>query len=113
MALACRLLEGPDRDLGADATLAAALLTRQGLEAALTRWWQAVLPAMVEATGRDQLVSLPFYLDDAALAGEVTWAWNRLSRLCHHTAYELPPPDHELRHLLDTVTRFARTTAHR
>lgn len=101
--LAETVIATPLSKLGADRPLAAVLLLRQALEEVLDDWWTATLPAMVATTRRDQLVTLPFYLDDPALTGEVTWAWNRLSATCHHHAYGVPPLDAELHRLLATI----------
>ncbi len=104
------LIDAP-RQLGADRTLAAALLVRQAMEAALDSWWATILPAMVDATDRAQQVTLPFYVGDTALAGDITWAWARLSATCHHHAYDLPPTNAEIESLIDVVNKFVELRA--
>lgn len=94
------------RAVGANRTIAAALLIRQALEAALDDWWRQVLPAMAETRDRAQQITLPFYLLDPRLAGDVTWAWSRLSGICHHLAYNLPPTIPEIDSLIDVVARL-------
>lgn len=94
------------RSVGADRTVAAALLVRQALEDAVDEWWADHIPAMAEASDRAQQISLPFYAPDAALAGDVIWAWNRLSTICHHHAYALPPTEAELERLIEVVERL-------
>lgn len=104
------LISVANRKLGTSRLLAAALLLRQALEEALDSHWARILPAMEAVSGRAQLVSLPFYLD-ARLAGDVNYAWCRLSAACHHDAYELPPSPNELGHLAEIVDQLARVAS--
>lgn len=106
LVLARSVVESAPRTVGADRTVAAALLIRQALEAALDGWWERILPAMVDTRDRAQQITLPFYLDDAVLAGDLTWAWARLSTICHHLAYDLPPTVPEVDTLIDVVARL-------
>jgi hypothetical protein len=106
-AMARQLAAEPNRKLGATRLLAAALLLRQALENALDGYWSRTVPEMVNVSGRAQLISLPFYVDPQ-LAGAVNFAWCRLSALCHHDAYELPPSLDELERLADIVESFER-----
>ena len=92
----------PDRKLGGTRPLAAALLLRQALEEALDDFWLGSQPGMENVSARAQLVSLPYYLD-TELAGDVTYAWYRLSAICHHDAYELAPSLGEVLHLAEIV----------
>lgn len=103
------LLAAPERRLGTTRFIAAALLLRQALEAALDSFWTTTVPGMEQVSTRAQLVSLPFYLPDQALAGAVALAWYRLSAVCHHHAYDLPPPVEELRDLAATVAQLVRS----
>lgn len=105
--LACE----PNRRLGATALLAGVLLLRQGLEDALDQFWRTTVPGMEMVSGRAQLISLGFYLDDSRLAADVTYAWHRLSDTCHHDAYELPPSLDEFGRLAEVVERLVRATA--
>jgi hypothetical protein len=106
LGVAEQLLSIPERRLGTTRFLAASLLLRQALEEALDGFWASKVPGMEEVSTRAQLVSLPFYLSDRALAGTVALAWHRLSAACHHHAYDLPPPLTELRDLAGTVKRL-------
>jgi hypothetical protein len=105
--MARQLATEPNRKLGATRLLAAALLLRQALEEALDQHWSRTVPEMVNVSGRAQLISLPFYVDPQ-LAGAVNFAWCRLSAVCHHDAYELPPSLDELERLADIVDSFER-----
>jgi hypothetical protein len=46
-------------------------------------------------------------LDQSGIATTTEYAWNALSRACHHHAYELAPTVSELKHLLSVVTQLA------
>jgi hypothetical protein len=105
-AVARQLNAASDRRLGASHQLAASLLLRQALEEALADWWDGVLLGVAGCSSRAQLVTLPFYLHDAALAHDVVFAWNRLSAICHHRVYELAPDPSEVERLLVIVGRF-------
>lgn len=109
--LARTVLTDAPRSLGADRTLAAAILVRQSLEEATDAWWAHRLPAMTEARDRAQQITLTFYLGDPQLAGDVTWAWSRLSCACHHHAYDLPPTPSEIEVLISVVARLVERTA--
>jgi hypothetical protein len=100
---------GADRKLGANRYLAAALLLRQALEAAVDQLWIARAPGLERCSSRAQLVSLPYYLE-AGLAQDAVYCWYRLSRHCHHDEYGLPPSQTELAHLSAIVRRLARGT---
>ena len=75
---------------------AAALLARQGIDAAMTELWELRAPAMRDVTTRCQLLCLGSFVRDAELAGRVHVAWEGLSRACHVRVYELPPTVGEL-----------------
>jgi hypothetical protein len=106
VATARSLIDSSDRQLGSTRLLAGALLLRQALEDSLDHYWSRTVPGMEKVSGRVQLVSLPFYLEPARLASDVTYAWYRLSASCHHDAYELPPAPEELVGLADIVDRL-------
>jgi hypothetical protein len=97
--------EESDRKLGGSPRLAAALLLRQALEAALDAFWSKTVPGMneKEVSSRAELISLPFYLEGGDLASRVRYTWYRLSTFCHHDAYELPPPKYELAECAATI----------
>jgi hypothetical protein len=48
-------------------------------------------------------------LDQSGTAAKAEYAWNALSRACHHHAYELAPTASELQHLLRVVTQLVDT----
>lgn len=75
---------------------AAALLGRQGLELGLRRFWVRRAAGLERTPMRCQLLSLPAFLRDQALAARASHAWSALSRACHHHEYELPPTHAEL-----------------
>lgn len=85
--------------------VAASLLYRQALETALHDFWSARVPGLDACSGRVQLVSLPFYVDDPEVSVGASYAWYRLSAVCHHDAYELPPDGAELTRLAQVVGR--------
>jgi hypothetical protein len=109
-AVACRLVADPDRKLGASRLLAAALLLRQALEDAIDAYWDQTVPALQDVSARAQLISLPFYLGPR-LAGDVTYAWNRLSVAGHHGTYQLPPAPGDLRNIARTIDHLIAATA--
>jgi hypothetical protein len=83
------------------------LLLRQALESALDDFWQRTVPGLEQCSGRVQLLSLPFYLEDKNQAAVVSRTWYRLSTICHYDAFELPPAPGEVDDLLAIVGRFA------
>jgi hypothetical protein len=85
---------------------AAALLGRQALEAALADLWRRKRLNLAACPGRIQLLCLPTYLGDAALAGRAAHAWAALSHACHYRTYELAPTATELGAWLDVVAEF-------
>jgi hypothetical protein len=50
-------------------------------------------------------------LDQSGAAAKAEYAWNALSRACHHHAYELAPTASELLHLLTVVTELVDSRA--
>ncbi|MDP9441853.1 MAG: hypothetical protein M3P34_06705 [Actinomycetota bacterium] len=111
VALARAFTHQADRRLGTSRYLAAVLLVRQALEMALDALWDRKAPGLDGCTSRAQLVSLPYFLDDDELAGEVVYCWYRLSRACHHDEYDLPPSQGEVQHLSGIVERLVAATA--
>jgi len=106
LVLAHRVMTIDDAPLGVNRCLVAAILTRQALEETLDAFWRSQLPALMECSSRSQLITLPYYLKDAELAGEVTYAWQVLSAACHHSVMGLPAPVAEMSHLVDIVERL-------
>lgn len=108
---ASRLLSSHgDRRLGSNRYIAAALLLRQALEDALEAFWQDRAPGLEHCSGRAQMVSLPFFTSTPATAADVSYAWYRLSSICHHHAYELPPSHNEIDALANIVDDFTAQT---
>lgn len=95
-----------DRHLGSNRYIAAALLLRQALEDALETFWLDRAPGLERCSSRAQLVSLPFFTSTSATAAGVSYAWYRLSSICHHHAYELPPSHNEIDALGNIVDDF-------
>ena len=88
----------------------AALLARQALEIAITRFWLFRVPAMTECTVRAQLLALSHYTDSEEMAPRVSYTWRVLTRACHHRAYELAPTETELSRWLDSVAWFVEAS---
>ena len=86
---------------------AAAALGRQAMEDAMHAFWQKTEPSIADASMRAQLLSLPVYFPDEAMAESVSSTWAALSRACHYHPYELPPTQAELDELLIVAKRFA------
>lgn len=99
-----------DRIMGTTYDFAAALLLRQALETALGNFWTGSLNAMGAMSWRVQLIALPFYAggDGDDLAERLAYTWYRLSAFCHHDAYELPPPKHEIETCAAVIELFAK-----
>ena len=110
VAIARSLATDQNRSLGSTRHLAAALLLRQALEDAIDDYWQTALSAMEPLSARAQLITLPFYIDPA-LAARVQFTWYQLSATCHHDAYDLPPPLHELESAAETVMQLVDSSA--
>lgn len=82
---------------------AAAFLARQALEDAVAEIWHGPSAAMRNANFTAQLISLPYFLADKSLAGQVRQCWHSLSNACHAHPYELSPTVAELTSWLDVV----------
>lgn len=82
---------------------ASALLCRQALEAALSALWVARAPDVRWVSMRAQLICLHGYVP--AVAGEVAYTWNALSRATHHHPYELDATREELGSLIEATIR--------
>jgi hypothetical protein len=86
---------------------AAALLTRQALEAALDALWCRRAPGLELCSVRAQMLCLPSYLhSDDELAERISYTWTALSRACHHHPYELSPTSSELLGWVSTVEQL-------
>ncbi len=95
-----------DRRLGCSARIAAALLLRQELERLLGEYWAHVAPGLESCSMRAQLAALPFYLEPPELASRIALAWQQLSALCHHNAYELAPLPSQPLAVVDVVQQL-------
>ena len=84
---------------------AAALLARQAIETALVEFWLVRAPGVEWCSNHAQLLCLPDYLPDPAVAESAYETWGSLSRICHHHPYELLPTASELRALVDATRR--------
>ncbi len=97
VAAARNLMERTDPSTAGLWPRATALLARQALESALDDFWKKVRePGMAQCSMKAQLLCLPHYLGDEALAERASYAWAGLSRACHQHPYELSPTSAEL-----------------
>ena len=81
---------------------AAALVGRQALEQAIAHRF----PELMSASFRAQLICLPTFFDDPALAGDVALSWSSLGHATHFRGYDLPPTSDELQRWLERVERL-------
>lgn len=102
LAAAQDLVASADADVGGAWPRAAALLTRQALEAAVAAW---LLPRTEggRASITAQLLALRGLHPDPALTARTAFAWSALSEACHHHGYELPPTSADLLTWMHTV----------
>jgi hypothetical protein len=106
LALASSFLSRADASTAGLWPRAAAVLTRQALEAALDDFWAARKLPFDPGSGRkQQLICLREYMTDKDAAGRAHHTWQSLSRACHHHAYELAPTAVELRGWIEEVGR--------
>jgi hypothetical protein len=96
-----RLLDGNVGAAGSSARLAA-FLARQALEELVDERCRALGADVPGASMRSKLVIMRS-LDTTECADAAAIAWNRLSNVCHHHAYELAPTVSEVRHLCGVV----------
>jgi hypothetical protein len=112
LAAAERLLARRDAKTPGIWPRAAAFLGRQALEQGLDAYWRKRGIALDKTSMRPQLICLPRYLGDKALAGRAAHAWSSLTRACHHHPYELSPTQAELRSWLTAVGETLQALAH-
>jgi hypothetical protein len=105
-----RLLRHPSAATAGRWPRAAALLTRQALESALTLYWTKVAPGVEQASTRAQMLCLGRYLGDEPLAQRAHVAWSGLSRGCHHHVYDLAPTREELQGWREVVMEVVERT---
>lgn len=116
--ISAELIDGADRLLSDPRSVAAgvwpraaALLARQAIETALFEFWLVRAPGLEWCSTHAQLLCLPDYVRDREIAESASYAWTRLSRICHHHPYELLPTAAELRELVDTARRLVGALA--
>ncbi len=102
------LLTRPDAATSGLWPRATALLARQAIENTLRDLWLLRAPGVEKCPTRAQLLCLPYFVGNAALAERVSYAWAALSRACHQHPYELPPTAPELATWLELVEDFTR-----
>ncbi len=90
---------------------AAAILTRQSIEASMEALWRLRAPGMSRTTAHCQLLCLGDFLHDPELAGRVSVTWSALSRVCHVRVYELPPSVEELGGWIECAWDLAEAVA--
>ena len=105
-----RLLDGTVGGAGSSARLAA-FLARQALEELVDERCRALGADVPDANMRSKLV-IQRSLDTTERADAAAVAWNRLSNVCHHHAYELAPTVAEVRHLCGVVAVLLNLCAH-
>jgi hypothetical protein len=81
----------------------AAFLTRQALEAEIEAYCELLIAPMPFPVRMRSRLAVLHALDQTGFHRRAEYAWNALSRACHHHAYELSPTISELRHLHSKV----------
>ena len=87
----------------------AALLTRQALEAHLSKVLESRAPGAQATPFRTQLLCLNELFSDPDLARRIAYTWSSLSAATHHYGYELPPTANQMRGWMETVRTFIGT----
>jgi hypothetical protein len=102
------LMRGPRRNTRGVWPRACAWLLRLALEAALDNYWARTAPDVAECRSRRaQLLVLERHVDHDT-AKRVAYLWWALSRIGHHSGYELAPTGNELRRLHTDVATAIR-----
>jgi hypothetical protein len=89
----------------------AAFLIRQVLEEEVSVACERLVARMDHPVRMRSRLLVLHVLDQTGVAGKIEYAWNALSRACHHHAYELAPTTSELQHLLTVVTHLVDSRA--
>jgi hypothetical protein len=110
LAWAAKVMARPDAGWESLWPRAAAILTRQALEAGVDRIWTGPRRSLAEASMAAQMVCLPTYLGDHRLARDTYATWCGLSNACHAHPYDLAPTAGELRGWSEVVTRLLAAT---
>ena len=105
------LLIGPRRNTRGVWPRACAWLLRLALEAAIDAFWARTAPDVATCRSRRaQLLVLERYVDRET-AKRIAYLWWALSRVGHHSGYELAPTGSELRRLHTDVVGVVRLLA--
>jgi hypothetical protein len=97
---ASSVLEGA----GGHSNRAACWIARAALESAVDDLLDTTNTPAPDATMRSKLTVLQVASGvDSTIPGQADYAWNGLSRACHHHAFELSPTATEVRHLIAVV----------
>lgn len=89
----------------------AAFLIRQALEAEVSEYCEALVGQIDHPVRMRSRLLVLRVLAPCKVASKVEYAWNALSRACHHHAYELAPTVSELQYLHSLVTNLAESRA--
>jgi hypothetical protein len=100
------LLEGTRPATGTTRSRAAALLTRQAMEAVLSELWGRRSPSVTLCSTKSQILCLRDAGLDPATLADIRHTWAELSSACHFHPYEVGPSDSEIRTLLASVRRL-------
>lgn len=88
-------------------TRAAAILTRQAMEAWLDDYWEATSPGVCRVhSTRARFLLLQARLPPPAPARAFA-AWWRLSEACHHYSHEIPPSPQDVLSWVEEAEAFA------
>lgn len=89
---------------GPNANRAACWIGRAALESTVSALIEDRKVPAPDATMRSKLGVLQVaFAGEPDIASSAEYAWNALSRVCHHHAFELTPSAGEVEHLLDLV----------
>jgi hypothetical protein len=102
-----------DGDLAAvpRGTRIAAFLIRQALEVEIEAYCEQLVAPMAFPVRMRSRLAVLHVLDTTDFHRTAEYAWNALSRACHHHAYELAPTAFELEHLYSKVAGLATLRA--
>ena len=89
----------------------AAFLTRQALESEIDAYCELLIAPMPFPVRMRSRLAVLHALDKTGFDRTAEYAWNALSRACHHHSYELSPTISELRHLHSKVAGLAAMRA--
>jgi hypothetical protein len=105
------ILDGGGTTPGPRRMRIAAFLIRQVLEEEVSAHCERLVGPMDHPVRMRSRLLVLHVLDQTGVAGKIEYAWNALSRACHHHAYELAPTVSELQHLLTVVTHLVDSRA--